>query len=114
MHKLLIIGIIIIGVAAVAIADVFTKKVAFNVESYGAAIKNPLMLAVVLLYMIQIAAFLYVFVKRAELSIVGIIQTSLYAVIVIGSGVLFFDERISLVQGVGIGLAIVGVILMNL
>jgi len=72
------------------------------------------MIAVVALYLLQIAIFLYVFVKKAELGTLGIIQTALYAIIVIGSGVLFFNESITLIKGIGIGLAIVGVILINL
>ncbi len=114
MNKLLEILLIVIAVSAVAVADVFTKKIAHNTASFSTAIKNPLILGVIALYLIQIVIFLYVFVKKAELGIVGIIQTALYAVIVIGSGVLFFNEEISLLQGIGMVIAIVGVVLMNL
>lgn len=114
MNKLLEILLIVIAVSAVAIADVFEKKIAVNVSSFWTAIRNPLMIAVVMLYLLQIAIFLYVFVKKAELGTLGVIQTALYAVIVIGSGVLFFNEHISLLQGFGIGLAIIGVVLINL
>lgn len=72
------------------------------------------MFGVVSLYIIQIVIFFYIFFKKAELGVVGIMQTALYALIVIGSGILFFDESFSLTQGLGIGLALLGVILINL
>jgi drug/metabolite transporter (DMT)-like permease len=114
MNKILEVGLIIVAVTSVAVADVIIKKVALHVTSLSQAIKEPLMLLIVALYIVQILIFTYVFIKRAELGIVGIIQTALYAIIVIGSGILFFQEKISLIQGVGIGFAIVGVICMNL
>ncbi|MDP9249131.1 MAG: hypothetical protein M3M85_01290 [bacterium] len=72
------------------------------------------MLAVVGLYVVQILIFTYVFMKRAELGVVGVIQTALYAVIVIGSGVIFFKEEVSVQQGLGMALAILGVIIINM
>jgi len=114
MNKLLQLGLIVVAVTAVAIADVLTKKIAFNVDSYIVALKNPLIFAVVALYLLQIGIFLFVFVKKAELGIIGMLQTALFAVIVIGSGVIFFKEKISPVQAIGMGLAIVGVMLTNL
>ncbi len=114
MNKLLEVGLIVIAVSAVAVADVFEKKIAVDVSSFWTAVRNPLMMAVAALYGLQIAIFLYVFVKKAELGTLGIIQTALYAIIVIGSGVIFFNEHISMMQGIGIGLAIVGVVLINL
>ena len=107
-------GIVMVGVAAVAIADVLIKKIFLTSGSFWSKIKHPGMIGVVALYLLQIAIFAYVFHRKAELGIVGIIQTALYALIVIGSGVLFFNEHISVLQGIGIGLAILGVVLMNL
>jgi len=114
MDKLIEISLIVVAVSAVAFADVLAKKVAFTVNNLWDAIKNPLMLAVVGLYLVQIVIFTYVFVKKAELGIVGIIQTALYAIIVIGSGILFFNEKISLQQSIGTALAIMGVIIINI
>ena len=114
MSKLLEIGLIIIAVSCVAVADVLIKKAAFNVSSFWVSLKNPLMLAAVVLYLSQIVIFLYVFVKKAELGAVGVIQTALYAVIVIGSGILFFHEDFSVTQIIGMILAIIGVVLINL
>ena len=114
MNKLAEISLIVLAVLAVAIADVLTKKLAFHTNSFFTAVKNPIIVAVIFLYLIQILVFTYVFVKKAELGVVGIIQTALYSIIVIGSGIIFFKEKISPVQMFGMSLAVSGVIFMNL
>ena len=88
MNKLLYTTLIIAGVAAIAIADILLKKAA-GAGSYISALKHPFMPVVVLLYLFQVAVFLFVFVKRVDLSTVGVLQTALYAVIVLGAGILF-------------------------
>ncbi len=114
MNKLIQLGLIVVGVSAVAIADVFVKKVFSPRTGFFTDIKNPLMLAIVALYLLQIIIFAYIFDRKAQLGVVGILQTALYALIVIGSGVLFFQEGFSARQIVGMVLAFVGVILMTL
>ncbi len=114
MNKLLLTTVVIFGVASVAAADVLIKKVFAPRTSFWIDIRNPWMIGVIILYLAQILNFAYVFDKKAELGIVGIIQTALYAIIVIGSGILFFHEKVTLVQTIGMGLAIAGVICMNL
>ena len=114
MTKFLEIGLIILAALAVGLADVITKENAFKVDSLVAAIKNPLTIVVILLYCAQILIFSFLFVKKAELGIVGIMQTALYAVIVIASGILFFHEKITLLHMIGVGLAILGVVFINL
>lgn len=114
MGKFAELGIIIAAVSAVAVADVLIKKAAIGAVSFPAAARHPLMWAVVGLYLLQIVLFTFVFAKKAQLGIVGITQTALYAVIVIGSGILFFHERFTALQGAGMALAVIGVILMRL
>jgi drug/metabolite transporter (DMT)-like permease len=114
MSKIVQIALIVVAASSVAIADVLIKKAAFHTENFWEALKSPILLAAIALYIVQMLVFLYVFVHKAELGIVGIIQMVLYAIIVIGAGVLFFQEDISLLQGIGIGIALVGVILMNI
>lgn len=114
MNKVIEISLIVIAVVAISIADVLLKKISVPATSFMSAVKNPLMLGVAGLYLIQIVIFLYVFVKKAELGAVGIIQTALYAFIVVGSGILFFNEEITVLKGVGMALAVLGVILINL
>lgn len=114
MNKLLEIGLIILAVCSVGTADVLIKKVFSPRTGFFTDVKNPWMLAVMGLYLVQIVVFSFVFDRKAELGIVGIIQTALYAIIVIGSGILFFNEDVTLIQWIGIALAIGGVTLMNL
>lgn len=113
MSKLIEIALIMAAVIAVAVADVLIKKVAVDASGFFLALKNPLMAGIVALYLVQILIFTYLFLKKAELGVVGIIQIALYAVIVIGCGVIFFQEQITPVKGVGMVLAILGVILTS-
>ena len=114
MSKLVEIGLIVLAAFAVGLADVIIKEDAFNVSHLSMAIKNPLTIAVVFLYCVQILIFSFLFVKKAELGIVGIVQTALYAIIVVASGILFFHEKITLIHMIGVVLAIIGVVLTNL
>lgn len=114
MNKLFQTGLVILAVVAVAVADVMIKKIFTPRTTFWTDLANPLMWVVAALYLGQILIFAYLFDRNVELGIVGIIQTALYAAIVVGSGILFFNEDISLVQGIGIGLAMLGVVLMNL
>ena len=111
--KLVYTGLLILAVSAVALADILLKKAA-GLESLTAALKSPWIFVAVALYLFQIFFFLYVFVHGADLIYVGVLQTALYAVIVVGAGFLIFGETLSFVHGVGIIFAIVGVILINI
>ena len=114
MSKILEIGLIVLAAVAVGLADVFTKQEAANVNSLSDALRNPLTILIILLYCVQIIIFSFLFVKKAELGIVGVIQTALYAILVIASGILFFHEKVTFIHLLGIGLAILGVVLTNL
>ena len=114
MNKFIEVGLIIIAAGAVAVADVLIKKAAIISSGFSAIWKSPLMLEVIALYLLQIIIFAYVFVKRAELGVVGVVQIALYAAIVVGSGVLFFKEDISFGQGIGMFLALLGVAIIYL
>jgi drug/metabolite transporter (DMT)-like permease len=114
MNKFLEIGLILVGALAIAVADVLDKKVGADAHSFAAALKNPWLIPIALLYISQIFIYTYLFYRKAELGIVGVIQIVLYTIVVVGSGVLFFKEKITLLQGIGIVLALGGVTLMNL
>ena len=105
-------SIILAGIS-VGIADALIKKSAIA-GSFWSAVKSPLMIAILALYIAQILFFIYVFKNNWNLGIVGNLQIVFYSFTIIVSGLLFFGETISLVQGIGIGLAIIGVVLMNL
>lgn len=114
MSKLIEFALIAAAVASVAIADVCLKKIAVNAATLRGALTQPLLLTVIALYSLQIAIFLYIFIKNSPLTLVGVVQTALYALIVIAAGALFFNERVTGVQGIGILLALAGVILIYL
>lgn len=105
-------GAIILAGIAVAIADALIKKSASSTNIIG-AFKNPLMLLIITLYLVQIVFFVYVFTNNWELGIVGNLQMVFYSISVVLMGLLFFGESITLVQGIGIFLALIGVILIN-
>jgi drug/metabolite transporter (DMT)-like permease len=107
--------LILVGsVLAIAIADVALKQAGSYSHSMKQLLVNPWFLSAIVLYIIQVIGFGYLFISGAKLSSVGIVQTVLYALVVITSGVFIFSESISVLQGIGIGLSVMGVILMNI
>jgi drug/metabolite transporter (DMT)-like permease len=111
--KLLHLSLIILSVISVAIADVFLKRAALN-DTFFKALKSPWMVGAILLYLFQIFFFTYVFVSGWKLSLIGSLQTVLYAVIVLGASIVVFRERLTTLQTIGLLLAAGGVILINL
>jgi drug/metabolite transporter (DMT)-like permease len=107
------IALIVLAVVAVAVADVFLKQAALA-GAFSRAVTSPWMAAAIALYLYQIAFFTYAFLTGWQLSVIGSLQTVLYALIILGAGVLWFKESLSLVQGIGVALAFAGVVLMNM
>ena len=105
-------AVILAGIA-VAIADALIKKTAIQ-GSFWFAFRNPWMIAILALYLVQIVFFVYVFINGWDLGIVGNLQMVFYSIGVVSIGLIFFGESLSLLQGIGIGLSLIGVILMNL
>lgn len=112
MAKYVQILLIIIAVTSVAIGDVFIKQ-ATHQATFMQAMTSKWMLIAVLLYLVQIVLFCWMFVRGWELSIVGSMQTVLYATVILGSGALIFKEQIQPIQYLGIALAYVGVFIIN-
>ena len=113
MSKVAYIGMLIAAVSAVGLADVFLKKAAVGGTGLAGALKSPWFVGAIALYLFQIFVFTYVFVSGFKLSLVGILQTGLYALITLTAGVLFFSESLSAIQISGIVLTLVGVVLLN-
>ena len=107
-----ILVIILIGVS-VGVADALIKKLALA-GNFSSALRNPLSLAILALYALQIALFVYVFRQQWKLGIAGNVQMVFYSLTIVILGIIFFREHISLIQGLGIGLALAGVALMSL
>jgi multidrug transporter EmrE-like cation transporter len=101
-----------LAVVAVAVADVLLKKATAN-NDLGAALRSPWFWGAVGLYLLQIAFFTYAFVSGWKLSVLGALQTALYAVIVLVAGVVFYRETLTPAQFVGVALALGGVALIN-
>lgn len=114
MEKIIQIGFIIIAAASVAAADILIKKSAFQTQSLSTALKNPLMIIAATLYLLQIVLMSYIFVKKWDLGIVGIMQMAVFGAIIIIFGIAFFQEKITLLHGIGMALALIGAIFMNL
>jgi drug/metabolite transporter (DMT)-like permease len=110
--KLAQIALIGAAVLAVAIADVLLKK-ATEHGSLEYAVRSPWLWGAVGLYLLQIGFFTFAFVSGWRLSLVGALQTTLYALVVLGAGVLFYRETVTPTQIVGMLLAIGGVVLIN-
>lgn len=106
-------GLLILAVTAVAIADVFLKKASTG-NGLIDALKSPWMFGAIALYLFQIFFFTYVFVSGEELVEVGVLQTALYAIIVLLAGFVIFKESVQPVEIVGMILAGIGVTLMSL
>jgi len=98
---------------SVGVADSLIKKIALT-GSFWSALKSPWMAVILLLILVQVSFFIFVFRRHWDLSIAGNIHIVFYSLTIILSGLLVFGEKISLIQGIGIGLALVGVVLMNI
>ena len=114
MELLFQLALVIAAGLSVAIADMLIKKAGIASGNYGQAILQPIMGAVILLYAAQIMLFTYVFVRKWQLGIVAIVQMAVYAIACVLLGRVVFDERISVVRGLGMILAFSGIVLMNL
>ena len=113
MQKITELILIIVAAVSVAIADSLIKAATTHTRHVTEVLTNPLMLLAILLYLLQILIFSYIFVKKWELGIVGSMQMILYGSFVIAVGVVFFQEKIGFVHGIGLILALISVVLMN-
>ena len=107
-------GLIVICISALLIAgaDALIKKTSIS-GSFSATVFNPWMLAICALYFLQILLVIYIFINKGELAVYANLFIIFYSVLMVLAGVLIFRERLSLLQGVGIVLALAGAILIN-
>jgi multidrug transporter EmrE-like cation transporter len=101
-----------LAVMAVAVADVLLKKATVHGD-LAQTVRSPWLWGAVVLYLVQIGFFTYAFVAGWKLSVIGSLQTVLYAVIVLAAGVLLYRETVTPVQIIGMLLAVGGVVLIN-
>jgi len=112
-HPPVQLGIVVLAGISVAVADTLIKRAAVSSLSLSAALAHPLVLLALALYGLQILLCAYVFVQHWDLSTVGLAQMVVYAATVIVGGLLLFQERLTLAHGVGLALALIAALLMN-
>ena len=106
-------GLMILSAFLIAIADSLIKKTSVSGVSYQVFL-HPLMLLSYLLYFIQIVIAYYIFSHGGELSIYTNLFIVFYSVFCVLSGLIVFGEHICLIQQIGIVLALVGAVLINI
>lgn len=110
------IGVLLALLAAAvtaAAADTLLRQ-AGAAPSLADALRNPLIIGVIVLYLVQIALLGITFVQHAKLGVIGSLQTVLYSLLVLATGFFIFHERLSPAQLVGVGFALVAVVLLAL
>ena len=107
-------GLVVIFISALLIAgaDSLIKKTSLQ-GSFSLAAFSPWMLVICTLYFLQILLVIYIFINRGELAIYANLFIIFYSVLTVLAGVFIFREKLSLVQGVGILLALSGAVLIN-
>jgi hypothetical protein len=97
---------------AVAAADVLMKRIGSISSTLSQAMVSPWMLPVVLLYGTQVVLFTYVFVRRWDLGMVALVQMAFYVAACVLIGRSWFGERMTAMQGLGMWLTVIGILLM--
>ena len=104
--------ILIIAVGNIAIADICIMKAAES-QHLVAALRSPWMVAALALYFSQIVALTYFFVMGWEFGATSMLQLVIYALVVVAAAVIFFGESMSPMRVLGVGLALVGVAMIQ-
>lgn len=107
------IGLLLFSTTSIALADILLRKTQI-LGSVGKALMSPWFIVAVVLYLVQILVFTYLFVSGAKLSHLGVMQAVLYTVLILLASFLIFKESITSIEIVGIALALIGIILINL
>jgi drug/metabolite transporter (DMT)-like permease len=95
------------------VADSIIKKVSAG-QTFVSVLRDPWMLAVYGLYLVQIFFAIFIFIFKGELAIYTNLFIVFYGIFGIVVGILYFKETLSTVQILGIVLGLSGAILMNL
>jgi len=105
--------LVFFSAVTIIVADALIKKVSTD-QSFVHVLKDPWMLAICGLYLIQIFLAIFIFIFKGELAIYTNLFIIFYGIFGVLFGLLFFHESLSFVQGVGIFLGLLGAVLMNL
>ena len=112
--KLLPLFVILLSGFLVAAADGLIKHISVQTSNIWSTLTNPLMVLVGIMYIFAIWAFSFAFIRHWDLGIVGLLQIIIYAAAVVLLGIFFFQEKLTLVHGIGMILAVAAAILMNI
>ena len=104
--------ILILATLITIIADATIKKIGKDSTMLG-VLKNPWMILVYVLYFFQIMSAAYIFIHRGEFAVYTNLFVVFYSIFGVLSGILIFQEAISVTQWIGIALALVAVVLIN-
>lgn len=96
----------------VVVADIIIKKVS-SPGDFWAAFMHPAMIAVYVLYLVQILLAIYIFMNDGKLAVYGNLYIVFYSVLMLAGGVVFFKEDLTLFQVVGVCAALIGGLLIN-
>ena len=105
--------LVFLSAVLIILADTLIKKVSLQ-GSFTAAFLDPWMLVAYVLYFIQIVLAIIVFNHKGELAIYADLFVVFYCLFGVLIGVLFFKESLSAFQMVGVALAIIASILLNI
>ena len=113
MANLIRLSLVFLSAITIIIADSLIKRISTGQNFFG-VIKDPWMILVYALYLIQIFFAIFIFIFKGELAIYTNLFIIFYGIFGIIIGILFFKETLSVIQIVGIGFGLIGAILMSL
>jgi|SRR6185312_3466932 len=109
-----VVGVVIVFLSAVliAIADALIKQTSISGKFIASAL-TPWMVLVCLLYFVQILMAVYIFVHKGDLAIYSNVFIVFYSILMVFLGIEYFGEQLTLVQALGVLLALAGAVLLN-
>ncbi len=113
MSNLIRFILIFFSAVTIIFADAIIKKISLD-QTFFDVLKNPWVILVYGLYLVQIFCAILIFIFWGEIAIYSNLFVVLYGILGVVIGILFFKESVSMIQMVGIGLGLVGAVLMNL
>lgn len=96
----------------IAIADSYIKRISIQ-GNFWAALSNPWIIGICILYFIQILLAIYVFVTHGDFAVYADMYIVFYSILTVLASLFVFGEHISFLQSLGILLTLCGAVLVN-
>ncbi|NTW14648.1 MAG: hypothetical protein HGA31_06535 [Candidatus Moranbacteria bacterium] len=112
MTSIIRIALICLSALTIIIADSMIKKISMG-QTFSDVLKDPRMIPVYVLYLLQIFLAVPIFLHEGELAIYANLFIVFYGIFSVVFGVYFFRENLSIMQMLGIGLGLIGAVLMG-